>query len=172
MLYHLKSNGRAHDERRNRFLHNQGIQVLRFWNNDVLQQPEAVLEAIFLAATTHQPSPLAPLPEGEGDLSPNLTLAQGEENLSLNRPLPLGEGRGEGIRIESQETNQHLIYQDIPGYCRNVILAEIAKHGHVLTPGRYVGAQDAEAHRKTGRANGERRGTGSTNTPEAGRLGV
>jgi type I restriction enzyme M protein len=35
-------------------------------------------------------------------------------------------------------------YQDIPGYCRSVILAEIAEHGHVLTPGRYVGAEAVE----------------------------
>ncbi len=32
-------------------------------------------------------------------------------------------------------------YQDIPGFCRSVTLAEIAQHGHVLTPGRYVGAE-------------------------------
>ena len=35
-------------------------------------------------------------------------------------------------------------YQDIPGYCRSVKRAEIAEHGHVLTPGRYVGAEDVE----------------------------
>lgn len=35
-------------------------------------------------------------------------------------------------------------YVDIPGFCRAVSLAEIAEHGHVLTPGRYVGAQAAE----------------------------
>jgi len=35
-------------------------------------------------------------------------------------------------------------YQDIPGYCRSVKLAEIAEHGHVLTPGRYVGAEEVE----------------------------
>lgn len=35
-------------------------------------------------------------------------------------------------------------YQDIPGYCRNVKLTEIAEHGHVLTPGRYVGAEEVE----------------------------
>jgi type I restriction enzyme M protein len=35
-------------------------------------------------------------------------------------------------------------YQDIPGYCRSVKLAEIAEHGHVLTPGRYVGAEAVE----------------------------
>ncbi|GAB2942886.1 class I SAM-dependent DNA methyltransferase [Aquaspirillum soli] len=35
-------------------------------------------------------------------------------------------------------------YQDIPGYCRSVKLDEIAQHGHVLTPGRYVGAEEVE----------------------------
>ena len=35
-------------------------------------------------------------------------------------------------------------YQDTPGYCRSVALSEIAEHGHVLTPGRYVGAEEVE----------------------------
>jgi type I restriction enzyme M protein len=35
-------------------------------------------------------------------------------------------------------------YADIPGYCRSVPLAEIGEHGHVLTPGRYVGAEEVE----------------------------
>lgn len=35
-------------------------------------------------------------------------------------------------------------YQDIAGYCCSVKLAEIAEHGHVLTPGRYVGAEEVE----------------------------
>lgn len=35
-------------------------------------------------------------------------------------------------------------YQDVAGYCRSVRLAEIAEHGHVLTPGRYVGAEQTE----------------------------
>jgi type I restriction enzyme M protein len=32
-------------------------------------------------------------------------------------------------------------YSNAAGYCRSVPLAEIADHGHVLTPGRYVGAE-------------------------------
>ncbi len=35
-------------------------------------------------------------------------------------------------------------YSDQPGFCRSVPLAEIAQHGHVLTPGRYVGAEAVE----------------------------
>lgn len=35
-------------------------------------------------------------------------------------------------------------YQDVAGSCRSVKLAEIAQHGHVLTPGRYVGAEEVE----------------------------
>jgi type I restriction enzyme M protein len=35
-------------------------------------------------------------------------------------------------------------YQDIAGFCRSVPLSEIAEHGHVLTPGRYVGAEEVE----------------------------
>lgn len=35
-------------------------------------------------------------------------------------------------------------YADQPGFCRSVPLAEITQHGHVLTPGRYVGAEEVE----------------------------
>lgn len=36
------------------------------------------------------------------------------------------------------------IYNDIASYCCSVSLADIATHGHVLTPGRYVGAEEVE----------------------------
>ena len=32
------------------------------------------------------------------------------------------------------------LYEDEPGFCKSATLEEITKHGHVLTPGRYVGA--------------------------------
>jgi len=33
-------------------------------------------------------------------------------------------------------------YKDIPGFCKSAATEEIKTHGHVLTPGRYVGAED------------------------------
>ncbi len=34
-------------------------------------------------------------------------------------------------------------YEDVAGFCKSGTLEEIRKHGHVLTPGRYVGAEAA-----------------------------
>ena len=54
-----------------------------------------------------------------------------EQDQSSTSPLPLGEGQGEGVAV----------YRDIPGFCKSATLQEIRKHSHVLTPGRYVGAE-------------------------------
>ena len=35
-------------------------------------------------------------------------------------------------------------YEDIPGFCKRATLDEIAAHGFVLTPGRYVGVEEVE----------------------------
>lgn len=45
---------------------------------------------------------------------------------------------------QSGEVASEEPYADVPGFCRAVQLAEIAEHGHVLTPGRYVGSEAAD----------------------------
>lgn len=55
-----------YDQRRDAWLRCEGYTVLRFWNNEVMQQMEGVLEQIRLAVVG-EPSPPAPLPQaGEG----------------------------------------------------------------------------------------------------------
>jgi len=47
-------------------------------------------------------------------------------------------GKGEGIFPQGSA------YSDIAGFCKSVTTAEISAHGFVLTPGRFVGAEEAE----------------------------
>jgi len=44
--------------------------------------------------------------------------------------------------ISSDSDHQEELYRDIKGFCKAANVEEIEKHGHVLTPGRYVGIPD------------------------------
>lgn len=56
----------TYDESRTRFIETQGYRVLRFWNNEVLTQTDAVRERILQALQEANPHP-SPLPQaGEG----------------------------------------------------------------------------------------------------------
>lgn len=53
------------DRARTDFLVAKGLKVLRYWDNEVLQQIDAVLEAILIAGENRTLTP-TPLPMGEG----------------------------------------------------------------------------------------------------------
>jgi adenine-specific DNA-methyltransferase len=80
------------DERRTRWLNEHGWLVLRFWNTEVFDETEAVLEAIYQACEARRPSPPHPQP-----LSPEA----GERGAGLKttltpNPSPPGHrGKGE-----------------------------------------------------------------------------
>jgi very-short-patch-repair endonuclease len=74
---HVESEG---DERRTRWLEIEGFRVLRFWNNDILTNPEGTATAILAALQSPSPTsarqqaakPSYPLPQGErGNGAPN-----------------------------------------------------------------------------------------------------
>lgn len=64
---HTTPEGIARDEERTRFLETGGYRVLRFWNNEIFDNPDGVLETIRLAlptlpmqgAPTEHPTPAA-----------------------------------------------------------------------------------------------------------------
>ncbi|MCX7756459.1 MAG: homocysteine S-methyltransferase family protein, partial [Anaerolineales bacterium] len=106
---HTTTEQRQMDAERDQILREQyGVEVLRFWNKDLLESPEDTLEQIWNALQARVvPSPLAPLPSGEGDSLPPSGEGTGMRALPpspIGRgeggegalPLPPGEGRGEG----------------------------------------------------------------------------
>ncbi len=54
------------DAHRTRYLEGKGFRVIRFWNNEVLENLEGVLSQIQIVLIEAHPSP-QPSPEGEGE---------------------------------------------------------------------------------------------------------
>ncbi len=53
------------DKERDKWLKKEGFKVLRFWNNEVLTNTEAVLEVILSNCVSHPPP--TPSPQGRGE---------------------------------------------------------------------------------------------------------
>ena len=78
-----------HDERRTKWLEQFGWRVLRFWNEDVLREPENVIEMIRLALIESPPQPSADPPpqpspaRGEGVQKPDHRSQKSESKRTL-----------------------------------------------------------------------------------------
>jgi len=100
---HLESDS---DRQRDAWFAEQGFRVLRFWNNDVLLNIDAMLEAIYQAVLPSPPAPLPHAGEGSSSAQSSAFLCEDKENSPLTQtkqksktptsPRPLaGEGAGE-----------------------------------------------------------------------------
>ncbi|WP_446652998.1 endonuclease domain-containing protein [Blastomonas sp.] len=82
-----------YDAARTRFIEAQGYRVIRFWNSDVLPDPEYVVSAIFLSLREREGATKSR--EGEGDsLNPAASPSPSQASPGP-LPLPWGEGNSE-----------------------------------------------------------------------------
>ncbi|MBI5841475.1 MAG: DUF559 domain-containing protein [Chloroflexi bacterium] len=119
----------VYDEERTRILEEQhGVKVIRFWNSDILNRTEEVLNELWNVIDDRlAPSPPTPLPAGEGDSD------------SL---LPRGEGLG--MRACQHETAVHTL--------NNVLLPAMKEVGDKFGAGELIlpfVLQSAEVMKKT-----------------------
>ncbi len=164
-----------HDEKRSEWLKEQGITVLRFWNNEVLTNTEGVLQTVFDWLSAHRPtsksSPsLIPPPVGEG-LNPALCNTSplshrgraGVGELSINeaqstspQPAPILQVTGRTypveIRYRPPQQNEEGDLQDIPqaicGALDELSIGGLKGDVLVFLPGEREIRDTAEALRK------------------------
>lgn len=79
-----------YDVRRTRLIENEGYRVLRFWNNDVLENTEGVLARISLSL--RESGHWVSNEKGEGAPSRGASRAPSPRAASRLAPLPSGEG--------------------------------------------------------------------------------
>ncbi|WP_457673787.1 DUF559 domain-containing protein [Thiolapillus sp.] len=96
---HNEDEQRRKDEQRTAFLARQGITVARYWADIVLKDQTTVLQDLYeqiqrlRAPQVVSPSPLTPLPEGEGNLPfPEDTLRQFPDRFQDSELGPIPEG--------------------------------------------------------------------------------
>lgn len=149
IIYHLKPNGRSGIVLAN------GSMSSNSSNEDVIRK--SLLEADLVDVMVALPSQLffsTPIPACLWFLSKNKKTRKGQVLFIDARKLGSMISRSQAeintrdiekiTKTVSDWRDEKDTYKDIAGYCCNVSLAEIATHGHVLTPGRYVGAEEVE----------------------------
>ena len=152
MLYHLKPGGRA-----GIVLANGSMSSSQNSEGDIRR---AMVEADVIECMVALPGQLffnTQIPACLWFLAKNKTARKGEVLFIDARKLGTAVSRvqieldidaiariGDTFHAWKGDGETDATYADIPGFCRSVPLAEIAEHGHVLTPGRYVGAEEVE----------------------------
>src|SRR5439155_16995576 len=63
-----------------------------------------------------------------------------EETQRIAQTYHAWRGTDDPLRNPHSEVR---VYTDVLGFCKSVTTEQIAQHGYVLTPGRYVGAEQA-----------------------------
>lgn len=91
--HHGGADAQAYDNRRTRFMEHEGFTVLRFWNNDILGNPEGVLTQIALSLSHREREGGAKQRKGEGDYCTTAAASPSPDLASLGHPLPMGEGK-------------------------------------------------------------------------------
>ncbi len=108
---HTEDAAMQSDEARTQFLQARGYQVLRFWNNDVLQRTENVLTAIYAALHPHPKSEISTSPNGRGEkylnrsylISPTGINAYYDKIHLFDVSVPNGESHQESARFDAGE---------------------------------------------------------------------
>ena len=146
------SDQRRYDEERSRFLEERGLRVLRFWNHEVLNETEAVLEKIWSALTPalsqgeREWSPA--LSQGEREWSPALSQGEREWSPALSQgerewSPALSQGEREGVPHIEFEIFEPKSEREVPQGTVTRAKATCVCCGAVLAPER-VRAQLAE----------------------------
>ena len=152
----------AKDHKRDEYLRSMGLMVVRLQNQIVLDNPEDTLTRIQTVLNSS--------PSGRGGVRVNRFRARRGETLFIDarkkgslidrthRELSEEEiaeitrtyhaWRGDGQQLPSTfgrgAGGEGTKYKDKPGFCKSATLDDIRSNNHILTPGRYVGAEAIE----------------------------
>ncbi len=101
-------------------------------NMDAAEYKHVVLGLIFLKYISDV------FEEKHRDLHPDLRA----DFVLANPPFNDSDWRGDMLPSPSGRGAAGEGYADVAGFCKAATLEEIRQHGHILTPGRYVGAAE------------------------------
>jgi len=102
---HNEEGQRGRDEKRTAYLQQQGLTVLRFWNNEVFENTEGVLQRIYEGlegyVDSNGRSPTLTLPRGERG---RVQLNANVQTTTASIPSPSGGGLGRGNALSTEST--------------------------------------------------------------------